>query len=100
EDYIRYDLVTGVQTCALPISLAKRPGDHRLDYASRTGRFASADRRGTRNGARRRQPRNARRAVLPIDGERHRAGADGRTLGVTRSEERRVGKETSGGWTV
>src|SRR5207253_7797263 len=91
EDGIRDGHVTGVQTCALPISPRRWPArKRRLAYdaaACRLGRTAHA-------------------AALPARcGGSHgpRAGAGrrwrrGRTGTLLRSEERRVGKEWRGAW--
>src|SRR5437764_3940785 len=86
EDGIRDTSVTGVQTCALPISsglraLSASPG--------RSDRRRSA--RGARGpGPRRRSQRAASRRASPL-----RAG--GR---CARSEERRVGKECRSRWSA
>src|SRR5436305_7131591 len=69
EDGIRDADVTGVQTCALPISRATT--------------------RASRERLHRRQPEAL---VVAREHERVRAGVDRREL-VVRSEERRVGKE-------
>src|SRR5256885_11624445 len=85
EDGIRDYKVTGVQTCALPISA---PG--RADF--RQGRSTDV------------HPREARDATEPLRGDRYlhvrprcvrdRAHAEA----VWRSEERRVGKECRSRW--
>src|SRR5207244_7268621 len=81
EDGIRDDLVTGVQTCALPIS--KLLG---LDYPG-----GPAIERVGRHG-------DPRRFALPRP-LRGREGCDFSFSGLkTRSEERRVGKECRSGW--
>src|SRR5690349_22164490 len=84
EDGIRDLYVTGVQTCALPISCAT-PG--RLPARLATGRGAGP--------ARRRPPRSrptrARRAGSPRPRRRTRRRG-------LRSEERRVGKECRSRW--
>src|SRR5207244_8503841 len=89
EDGIRYDLVTGVQTCALPIS--RRSGSlrssSRLPKARReeTGKlkFLSANyfRRGGKKDRGWMVPRKHCLNTLPY------------SLAASRSEERRVGKE-------
>src|SRR5438552_14160183 len=76
EDGIRDDLVTGVQTCALPICARDLPDLLRLG---------------------RRQPALLEEARVRIDGHRVRrvvAALDQRV----RSEERRVGKEWRSRW--
>src|SRR5207237_5343570 len=80
EDGIRDSSVTGVQTCALPISSA--PSDRR-----ETGRGSWAC-RSLRNQARRRAD------IGEPSANTARLGSE-----LPRSEERRVGKECrSGGW--
>src|SRR5205823_7256429 len=74
EDGIRDKLVTGVQTCALPISRRPRTAAPRL---------RSANRRSPRSRARR--PRTI---------------AHGDTRARSRSEERRVGKECRTRWSA
>src|SRR5438445_13273657 len=79
EDGIRDIGVTGVQTCALPISDEQRPGGSR--------RLPAAPER-THQG-----PRRARQ-------QRDRSGpaCGDPSLGTGRSEERRVGKECRSRW--
>src|SRR5207244_10291580 len=82
EDGIRDDLVTGVQTCALPILLSWAISPPRARSASRTatsstGRATSSDR--STSGTR------------PSRASASRAHS--RPSPATRSEERRVGKE-------
>src|SRR3546814_13514355 len=82
--HTRCALVTGVQTCALPISAARGQGRVGADRGS-------AERRQHRHGPapahrRRREPRLAGRAA-----GKDKRGAGGGEAG--RSEERRVGKE-------
>src|SRR5205085_5520266 len=83
EDGIRDLTVTGVQTCALPIS-----------------RLAGRTRRGARRARRRRTRRDgARRAVATSRGDRRVGGrCEGAPRGGKRSEERRVGKGGRAGW--
>src|SRR5205807_5860173 len=76
EDGIRDYKVTGVQTCALPISAAGRP-------EARPGRRPRA---GPRAAGGRRRPGPAG------------AGRTARPRRCRRSEERRVGKEGRSGW--
>src|SRR5258708_28212791 len=70
EDGIRDDLVTGVQTCALPISVGLE-----VDQ----------------------QPARVQRGVAAIDADEGRDALHGRVL-EQRSEERRVGKECRSRW--
>src|SRR5207244_5583336 len=72
EDGIRDDLVTGVQTCALPISPGCLPAPASAPIGGRTGR------------------------LLVREGNLVRANSPDPL--VVRSEERRVGKECRGGW--
>src|SRR5207249_6485566 len=76
EDGIRDRNVTGVQTCALPISAVLPPGAPRVPHDERTVRFVVADDDHRVAGAQR-----VWRQIFPIALERRR------------SEERRVGKE-------
>src|SRR5690348_18367837 len=74
EDGIRDGRVTGVQTCALPIS-DRGPGHQR--------------------------PRSARRAQTALDQEQGQgAGQPGEDQPGLRSEERRVGKECRSRWSA
>src|SRR5688500_20217081 len=78
EDGIRDYKVTGVQTCALPISCAKRRRHQRLPGRPRLKGMG----------------RQVRRAA--IERQRPPPAAEGRNAAITilqRSEERRVGKE-------
>src|SRR5438552_5774745 len=86
EDGIRDDLVTGVQTCALPIS-SPRPS---------RGATRAATGRPRRRTKRRRRPRPSPRPTTTSSPSCSAAAAASRR---PRSEERRVGKEVrSGGW--
>src|SRR2546429_1609077 len=85
EDGIRDVAVTGVQTCALPISTGDDAGV--LHYVFR---LAAGDR----------QPHQVVTAAL-LKSEVHGAAVrhpTRRTLAVVRSEERRVGKECRSRW--
>src|SRR5258708_19072549 len=85
EDGIRDDLVTGVQTCALPIS---SPGS-----APREGPRGRS--RGAEPGLVQRYQRPHRRSARTLAAE----GVDTRTdRSSARSEERRVGKECRSRW--
>src|SRR5437588_10698923 len=88
EDGIRDHCVTGVQTCALPISSgrqgAARQCPDRSDAEERPGKLRGAVRGQWQ--VRRQQPRRARKDV---HGGQTRRG---------RSEERRVGKECRSRW--
>src|SRR5206468_7525976 len=100
EDGIRDLIVTGVQTCALPISDALR---HRrspkLLVAANGGRLGS-------DGARKMRvpPASAdeESCAAPCDGDTDAARVFTRTgcLGLERSEERRVGKEGRSRWSM
>src|SRR5205823_7270861 len=76
EDGIRDKLVTGVQTCALPICPRKPPGCPACAGPKRSGR---------------QDPDPERRAA-------GNASDPGRIRTTRRSEERRVGKECRAGW--
>src|SRR5207244_10542295 len=88
EDGIRDDLVTGVQTCALPISPARR---------RKSGTTSSRCRKAVSNIPRRSRSRSRSSS---------RASSGGRSARRTiapgkcrpRSEERRVGKECRARW--
>src|SRR5258708_11006413 len=85
EDGIRDDLVTGVQTCALPIYEVVGCGAVPVPFAGRgTGDVAGADFL---------DPAAAWLAEAVAFGD-----VEGLADGVTRSEERRVGKECRSRW--
>src|SRR5256886_8477060 len=86
EDGIRDLTVTGVQTCALPISLSAGPRIFAVAAPDTNARIA-AHRRGARTRARR---QSAAGAIDP------RAAPP--SIGPQRSEERRVGKECRSRW--
>src|SRR5258708_9953459 len=86
EDGIRDDLVTGVQTCALPISAV---GPARVPYSSPSGGFPCWA--STSSMAPSRRKAEGRRAWPG-----RRVHSDGRL--DARSEERRVGKECRSRW--
>src|SRR5207244_4828476 len=91
EDGIRDDLVTGVQTCALPIY-----GVDLADPSARAlGRLAVGV-RSSRNRPRTRRSRHGPIADAPGLGEARRGPPLMPSRGQ-RSEERRVGKERSSG---
>src|SRR5947208_4548267 len=89
EDGIRDDLVTGVQTCALPIYFA---------FNERFRNRCSVDRDEGSRGS----------LAEPVDGPGRElfagpafSGDDSRRIGgAERSEERRVGKECRSRWVV
>src|SRR5207244_10540077 len=86
EDGIRDDLVTGVQTCALPIWSRGHPEGFPPPPRAWAGRSARERGRG-----------GARRSLLEPRARRRRAENRDRSRGLPtsgrRSEERRVGKE-------
>src|SRR5947208_10490993 len=86
EDGIRDDLVTGVQTCALPISPVNeiRP--------THTGDVPISIRRKARNG----KPAAETSAAASLPSSSREAGPA--IANPSRSEERRVGKECRAGW--
>src|SRR5690349_23648327 len=86
EDGIRDLYVTGVQTCALPISLGRLTG--------RLERRVRAQRRPGDDGLVDPQVVEQRDDLLPE--HRHRVAPH--VLGPVRSEERRVGKECRSQW--
>src|SRR5207244_9754174 len=81
EDGIRDDLVTGVQTCALPISRSRL----RVVCPDRAGCGAGYSRSAARGGRSRRGRRSRAGPRPPRSGRARRRGA-------LRSEERRVGE--------
>src|SRR5205823_10918667 len=96
EDGIRDKLVTGVQTCALPIFQLDDRGVFFEDGPQRKPRGQQRDSAASPLDAR---YRSAAQAVAMVF-ERHQAGlrhGGQRTQGV-RSEERRVGKEGRCWW--
>src|SRR5207244_8943606 len=92
EDGIRDDLVTGVQTCALPIYDQPRTRRHHGDVRRLSRRrllgFGRRDDRHLPAVVPARLDRRAHPRPLPEQSER------------TRSEERRVGKERRYRWTL
>src|SRR5205823_9987378 len=89
EDGIRDKLVTGVQTCALPISEPAMSWRHNATSCRASSvKTSPMYQLGSRNSIVWRRPRgSARRNV-----------ARRSTLTGQRSEERRVGKECRSGW--
>src|SRR5262249_58428865 len=73
EDGIRDWSVTGVQTCALPISPRRDPGVHR-EVALRVLRNARGDLRARRRGERPPVAREAHVDVTGAERERHEIG--------------------------
>src|SRR2546427_4293526 len=85
EDGIRDLTVTGVQTCALPISPVPRdPRAPGRESAARLGPL--------------RRHLDPRRAAADDRARPHRRPRPGRRREVARSEERRVGKECRSRW--
>src|SRR2546421_9445349 len=87
EDGIRDLIVTGVQTCALPISPPARPAPLRIRLGHRSGAVRAAPRRGPGRGRPQRKPparRRLRPAPLPLAGgsEERRVGEEGRSRGA------------------
>src|SRR5207248_5570976 len=76
EDGIRDRTVTGVQTCALPISAAKKPRTLKLPVGCRHSSLSRAPSTGTSGDL----------------------STYGRARSTARSEERRVGKECRSRW--
>src|SRR5207302_6847613 len=84
EDGIRDFHVTGVQTCALPISARVHDRRRRLPSLRRARPRSPRATPALRRHARRRRTERVR----PV-----RGGGEARDRGAVRSEERRVGKE-------
>src|SRR5256885_5602925 len=84
EDGIRDYKVTGVQTCALPISWPRVA--------------ASLDPRADRSGSKWRPQARTDRGWAPNWCRAMRSQFVGSALGANRSEERRVGKECRSRW--
>src|SRR5258708_9678560 len=82
EDGIRDDLVTGVQTCALPIS---RDGDDLAARASGVGQAGGADRSWASRSS---NPAKLRRQKHPDLAHRARAGAPRHEIGRASCRER------------
>src|SRR2546430_5034687 len=85
EDGIRDLTVTGVQTCALPISVAEKKRDgafHIVDVGKAPKRTAPRD----------------LLPLLAVEALRHLRVHEARCDGIHRSEERRVGKECRSRW--
>src|SRR5207244_5074681 len=89
EDGIRDDLVTGVQTCALPISI----GCSRVRSSRRRWMLipSGKSRRGSKRSSRRPIAKKQRSKSASVLKNSIRAFC-------RRSEERRVGKECRSGW--
>src|SRR5258708_18966270 len=85
EDGIRDDLVTGVQTCALPIYFSTVQNDYALALSVNYELDLSGRVQSTIEGAR----ASAEQAAIDLENTR---------LLLTRSEERRVGKECRSRW--
>src|SRR5256885_11273082 len=91
EDGIRYYKVTGVQTCALPISRVDPPPRARPPRRARASPHRGGLPRRGHQGDRTPAPRRAQRGAPA-------AGADAHRRPPARSEERRVGKEGRSRW--
>src|SRR5206468_8172577 len=89
EDGIRDLIVTGVQTCALPIFV--EPRQHRPWQSTRDASFVRPPVLGLVGGA------DLARCRLPI-GDYLGLRGERRQMPVGRSEERRVGKECRSWW--
>src|SRR5687767_15833795 len=87
EDGIRDKLVTGVQTCALPISRARR--------APRSPHARRSRRRRDRSDAR---DQRVHRVSRERSGAARAGAVPPRPRALPRSEERRVGKECRSRW--
>src|SRR5205823_8815953 len=97
EDGIRDKLVTGVQTCALPICVTALPSLG-LDSLWWTSSVRRRIERKT-SGVRRRFAPSARRLATANSNRCRGRRFAGLASGRARSEERRVGKEWGGrGW--
>src|SRR5205807_7375357 len=93
EDGIRDYKVTGVQTCALPISLAPwtvSPQRRRPPSGRREARRSMGQVPAVPHGKLRQFPER----------KRQRSGRELRARGILRSEERRVGKECRCRWSA
>src|SRR5206468_9550062 len=95
EDGIRDLIVTGVQTCALPIclELASKVFAHTAAYDAAIHRYLTRDAAGWPE---RITLALERRQELRYGENPHQAAA---LYATDRSEERRVGKECRSGWT-
>src|SRR5207249_5729475 len=93
EDGIRDRNVTGVQTCALPISMDQRDDDIEFDF------FDDEPATGeTQSGLRVRNPLTTRRGSGGSVGPPRGMAPLWRLGALVRSEERRVGKECRCRW--
>src|SRR5207244_8994358 len=98
-DGIRDDLVTGVQTCALPISFLRKVNDAATGLADRIRRVAALFPRARKYRAK--DPDQVEAAALIADPRRALAAICIDALEpdlVIRSEERRVGKGCRTPW--
>src|SRR2546429_7115841 len=104
EDGIRDVAVTGVQTCALPISdgaalaAARQAAEQRLSGARRSAKSADAARRAAEDALGREEPRwnewmARRERTLSLDGERRMAEQAG---GASRQEFQPLRQEAPG----
>src|SRR5207244_6020657 len=94
EDGIRGDLVTGVQTCALPICTVNKERA-RAGEAKQSSRLSRTDISSGRRGGLRSHQGPGGRTYDQLYEEAKDRGVKGRSK--MRSEERRVGREWRGG---
>src|SRR5207247_5300445 len=94
EDGIRDPLVTGVQTCALPIWRGPCPREVLRGVPREGARVRRSERR--KGGRIREPPRDGERVHLPVLLRSEGPDQGVRPLKGGRSEERRVGTERSG----
>src|SRR5207247_7705734 len=95
EDGIRDPLVTGVQTCALPISVISRCTRERTNHVLPTARRPTP-RRAAQHQVESRAA-EGRHGPYPDQRRRPAAVLETRLLSLGRSEERRVGKSVGVG---
>src|SRR5205823_11461603 len=99
EDGIRDKLVTGVQTCALPISVSQFSSD-RVTYALRTAGDPLSYVRSVQEIVRQADSRIPVTSVVTQAAEIDRTISRELTFAKLRSEERRVGKECRSRWVL
>src|SRR5207244_8367309 len=91
EDSIRDDLVTGVQTCALPIYVSRHLEEHTAGLRGRETFHRAPSEARCQPSKEQQRLRRVDVAAIHIDGEASTYPGD------ARSEERRVGKRVGGG---